>query len=163
MSDDDRVHGGPQTKQNHPQELKWVAPYGLSDIKSVECRNSKTGEPEKRKVTDDHRYAAIDATRSETLDFFDSGVQCVAPGLRRYGGTFAAIVQRFQEERGAIEEEMTRIARRNLESIVSGKLAGRRILNFGMATAEKEARNGTAPIDNLPPLTPLEGEYRSGR
>lgn len=139
-----------QPQQERPQYVEWVAPYGLSDIKFVECRNAETGSLERCKVTDNHRYAALDVTRSETLDFFDSGVQCVSPGLRRYGGTLAAIVRRFQEERSVIDDEMGRIARRNLECIVKGKLAGRRILNLKMAIAVKEERDGIAQVEEPP-------------
>lgn len=120
---------------------KWIASYGLSDIKFVECRD-ENGNVVKRKVIDQDRIDALEVTESVTLVRFDEGLRFVAPGLRRYGGTFMSIVQRFQEERAVIEEEMARIAVKNLTAIVSRKLGARRILNFKIAVAEKEARDG---------------------
>lgn len=126
----------------------YVDLYGLSDIKYVECRN-KDGVVVQQEVTNAHRYEALALTSSETLQCFDDGLRQVAPGLRRYGQTLAAIVRKFQEERGVIREEMARIAVKNLTAVVAQKPGTRRILNLEIAVAVKRKRDGVE--EEVPP------------
>ena len=93
------------------------------------------------KVTDEHREAALEVTKCQALDCMDEAQSCVCGDVRRYGGTLVAQLASFAEAREVIQEEMERILLRNLEAVVTGNKAARRILNFEMAVAEKEARD----------------------
>ena len=121
--------------------------YGLDKVFTIEGVD----------VTDEHRKEALALSDCEALNFLDQATQCVAPGLRKYGGTLGALMENFIASRGVIEEEMARVARRNLESVVSGSKAGRRVLNYAIAVAEKEAliveqgeAAGAAPTTRVP-------------
>ena len=121
--------------------VPWL--YGLGDVKFIEGVE----------VTDNYRAQALTATRSECLDYMDMAVSELSPGFRRYGGTLGKIVAQFLESRDTIKEEMKRIAHRNLRCVVTGNLGGRRVLNAGLATAEKEARD--KPVEETDPA-PVE-------
>ena len=112
-------------------EVKVEWPYGLGKIEFIDDNE----------VTDENRLAAMEATRCECLELMDKAVSELSPGFRRYGGTLRKVVDMFTSERKVIEEEMSRIARRNLQCVVTGHIGGRRVLNFELAVAEKEARD----------------------
>lgn len=133
-----------------PSEPVW--PYDLGDIKSIEGTE----------VTEDHRADAMNATDCECFTYMKAAVSELSPGFRRYGQTLAKIATQFLEAQGTIQEEMTRIAHRNLRCVVTGNLGNRRVLNAQLATHEKEMRNGarehlrqTAPVEE-PESAPVE-------
>lgn len=125
---------------------KYVWPYGLGDIKSIE------GE----EVTNKHRMQAMNATECECLHYMDAAVREISPGCRRYGGTLMKIVTQFQEARSTIREEMTRIAHRNLRCVVAGNLRGRRVMNAGLAIEEKKARDNPPIPEPVEPAEPVD-------
>lgn len=125
---------------------KYVWPYGLGDIKSIE------GE----EVTDEHRADAMNATECECLHYMDVAVREISPGCRRYGGTLMKIATQFQNARSTIREEMTRIAHRNLRCAVTGSLAGRRVMNAALATEEKKARDNPPRPEPVEEVEPIE-------
>lgn len=96
-------------------------------------------------VTDAHREEALALTLCESLILMDAAVSSISPHVRRYGGTFGAILEQFVAARGVIEEEMSRVANRNLECVVTGNSAGARILNLEIYVAMKEARTPVEP------------------
>ena len=104
-------------------------------------------------VTQEHRDEALAYTDCEALKCLDEAAQVVGPHFRRYGGTAAAIMEQFIAARGVIEEEMTRCAVRNLESIVTGNRATLRMLNNAKYIEAKEARAAAAKTSEEGPAS----------
>lgn len=109
-----------------------MSTYGLESTLKVEGVD----------VTNQNRKEALDYTNCETLRLMDQAAASVGPHFRRYGATAAAIIEQFIAARGVIEEEMARIAARNLECVVTENRVGLRMLNndrYAEAKAERTA------------------------